>query len=178
MRHHLTLINGFLSAEKPGQAAEYVRKVQEDVEAIIPKRFCENETINLLCSSFGEKADRMGIRLNVQARVQQELPIPDMELCSVISNGLENAIHAVAHLEESWKWVEFYSEVRNNNLLIEIKNPYAGVIRMRDGLPLSAVENHGYGCSTIRAIAEYHRGHCLFEPKNGVFMLRVVLPLR
>lgn len=177
MRHHLTVINGFLSADTPQQAAKYIRKVQADVEAVTPKRFCENEIVNLLCSSFSDKAQRMGVRLMVEARLPRELFVSDTELCSVLSNGLENALHAVETLEGSCRKVTLYISVRRNKLLIEIKNPYIGEITMRDGLPVSNREGHGYGCRSIRTIAEHHRGLCTFEPESGVFTLRVVLPM-
>lgn len=177
MRHHLTAIDAYLSAENPQQAKEYIQKVQADVEAITPTRFCENELVNLLCSSFSGKAARLDVRLSVEAKLSKNLSISDTELCSVISNGLENALHAVAPLEESYKWVELFCGLRLNKLLIEIKNPYAGEIAMQDGLPVSHHEGHGYGCRSIRTIAEQNGGLCTFEPEHGVFTLRVMLPL-
>ena len=178
MRHHLNTINGFLSLGKPQEAEEYIKKVQADVEAITPKRFCENELVNLLCSSYSGKAERMGIRLNINAGVPKDLPVSDTELCSMLSNGLENAIRAVYALEESNRRVTFYCEQKSNRLLIEICNPYAGEIVIRDGLPTSDREGHGYGCRSIQSITARHRGLCSFEAKNGLFTLRVILPLK
>lgn len=57
MRHHLNMISGLLASGTPQQAQEYIQKVQSDVEAITSRRFCENETVNLLCSSFVQKAE-------------------------------------------------------------------------------------------------------------------------
>lgn len=178
MRHHLTMIEGFLNAGSPRQAEEYIKKVQADVEAITPKRYCSNETVNLLCSSFSEKAEHMGVRLTANVNLPQELSIPDTELCSVLSNGLENALHAVSSLERSLKWVDFYCEVRLNKLLVEIKNPCLNEIVMQDGIPSSGQKGHGYGCRSIRTISERHHGLCTFEAENEVFTLRVVLPLQ
>jgi len=176
MRHHLAAIDGFLSAENPQQAKEYIRKVQGDVDSIRPKRFCENELVNLICSSFAHKAEQQGIRLSVEARLPRQLTTSDTELCSILSNGLENALYAVAPLDASRKWTELYCGIRANKLLIEIKNPYGGKIAMRDGLPLSERKDHGYGCRSIRSITEQNGGLCTFEPERGVFTLRVVLP--
>ena len=177
MRHHLNAVEGFLSVGKLEQARDYIQKVHSDVEAITPKRFCENEIVNLLCSSFSGKAERMGVRLKAEVKLPQELSVSDTELCSLLSNGMENALHAVAVPEEPLKWVELYCGIRFNKLLIEIKNPCSGQITMRDGLPVSGREGHGYGCRSIRTIAEQHQGLCSFELKNGVFTLRVMLPL-
>ena len=178
MRHHLTAIDGFLAADQPQQAKEYIQKVQADVDAITPRHFCENELVNLLCSSFSDKAARMGIRFTAEARLPKELPVSDTELCSILSNGLENALHAASPLAEPLKWVELYCGIRLNKLLIEIKNPYAGQITMRNGLPVSGWEGHGYGCRSIQSIAAQNGGLCTFDAEQGVFTLRVMLPLK
>jgi len=176
MRHHLTAIDGFLSSGKEAQAREYIKKVQSDIEAITPRHFCGNELVNLLCSSFADKAEHKGIRLTVDAKLSQELSVPDTEFCSLLSNGLENALNAVSGLEASLRWVELYCGIRANKLLLEIKNPYVGEIIMEDGLPVSPREGHGYGCRSIRSVAEKNRGLCAFEADNGLFTLRVALP--
>ena len=177
IRHHLTAIQSFLSAGSPQQAEAYIKEVQTDVEAITPIQFCENELISLLCTSFSNKAGHMDVRLTVDARVPKQLPVSDTELCSILSNGLENALDAVSALELPLKWIEVYCGIRSSKLLLEIKNPYAGEITVRDGLPTASREGHGYGCRSIRAICERYHGICTFEPDNGLFTLRVVLPL-
>ena len=177
MRHHLNMIDGFLSADKAEQASEYIRRIQEDISTISLRRYCENEAMNLLCSSFAEKAAAMGVQLTMEVSLPKELTLSDTELCSMVSNGLENALHAVEELDKNRRWVQVSCRIRNSNLLLEIKNPYRGTVRMQEGVPLSGRENHGYGCHSIQTIARRNRGHCLFEPKDGVFTLRVALPL-
>lgn len=178
MRHHLTAISGFLSVGDTQQAQQYIQKVQSDVETITPKRFCENELINLLCSSFLTKAERNQVRLSVNARIPKSITISDTELCSLLSNALENALHAAQQMEEQERWVELYCGMKRNNLLIEVKNPYGGVVEMQDGVPVSRQAGHGYGCRSILAIAQQHHGHCSFEARGGLFTLQVILPMR
>ena len=177
MRHHLTAIDAFLSSNNPQQAAEYIRSVQADVETIIPKRFCENEIVNLLCSSFTRKAEHLDVALTVEARLPNRLTISDSELCSILSNGLENALHAVAPLDISRRRVSLYCGIKQNKFLLEIQNPYQGIISMRDGLPVSAQPGHGYGCRSIQAITQRHGGLCIFRAERGIFTLRVALPV-
>lgn len=96
MRHHLNMLDGLLSAGRPDEATAYIKNVQADIEAITPRRFCENHLVNLLCSSFTDKAQRQGAVLTVDASLPNDVAISDTELCSLLSNGLENALHAVA----------------------------------------------------------------------------------
>lgn len=178
MRHHLNAIDAFLSVGDAAQAQEYIRSVQADVEAITPKRYCENELVNLLCSSFTAKAEHQAVRLTVNAQVPNQLPLSDTSLSSLLSNGLENALHAVSALDEDERQIRFSCNTRAGKLLIEIKNPYRGEITMQNGLPVSPREGHGYGCRSILSIAQQHGGLCTFEAEQGLFTLRVVLPLQ
>lgn len=178
MRHHLTAISGFLAEGNPRQAEEYIQKVSSGIDAITPRRFCENHLVNLLCSSFVNRAENAGISLSVEAGLPEAVPLPDTELCAMLSNGLENALNATAGLEEARRWIRFYCGIRTGQLLLEIQNPYDGPVVLRDGLPVSGQEGHGHGCRSIRAIAGRNQGLCEFAPEDGVFTLRVVLPVQ
>ena len=177
MRHHLNMLDGLLSAGRPDEATAYIKNVQTDIEAITPRRFCENHLVNLLCSSFTDKAQRQGTVLTVDASLPNDVAISDTELCSLLSNGLENALHAVADLPADRKQISLYCGVRQNKLLIEIRNPCAGPIAMRDGLPVSDREGHGYGCRSIQAIAQRNGGLCVFSAQQGQFLLQIMLPV-
>lgn len=177
MRHHLNMLDGLLSAGRPDEATAYIKNVQADIEAITPRRFCENHLVNLLCSSFTDKAQRQGAVLTVDASLPNDVAISDTELCSLLSNGLENALHAVADLPADRKQISLYCGVRQNKLLIEIRNPCAGPIAMRDGLPVSDREGHGYGCRSIQAIAQRNGGLCVFSAQQGQFLLQIMLPV-
>mgnify|MGYP000953791484 CR=1 FL=1 len=178
MRHHLNAIDGFLAAGKPQQAEEYIRKVRSDIERITPKRYCDNELVNLLCSSFAGKAQRMGVRLEVDAKLPRELSVSDTELCAVLSNALENALRAVSDQPEADRWVTLYCGVRLGKLLVEIQNPCAEGLVMRDGLPVSERAGHGYGCRSIQTIAERRGGLCEFRARGGIFSMQFMLPVK
>ena len=177
MRHHLAAIDGFLAAGSPRQAREYIKRTQTDIEAIVPRRFCENELVNLLCSSFFERAERMRVLLKVEATVPGILAISNTELCALLSNGLENALNAAGAQEEGRRWVDLYCGVQMDKLLIEIRNPYSEPILFQDHLPVTDRPGHGYGCRSIRAIAEAHHGIYEFSAEGGIFAFSVALPV-
>ncbi|MBR6736268.1 MAG: sensor histidine kinase [Oscillospiraceae bacterium] len=178
MRHHLLALEGFLSSNKTQQAREYIEMIRSDLDSFTPVRYCENGLVNLLCSSFADKAKKLKAKFDVSVSLPDSLPISDTEICSIISNGLENAFNAISSLEEERRTVSFYCGIRRNKLLIEIKNPYSGKVTMHDGLPVSDNIGHGYGCRSIRTIAERKKGLCSFETENDTFILRVVLPMQ
>lgn len=178
MRHHLALIGGYLADGDLENAEKYVRLTQADIEDITPNRYCENNTVNLVLSSFVVKAKSMGVVLSVEAGLPQALSISETELCALLSNGLENAIAAAAQVaEEQFRKVRINCQTHKGNLLIFIENSFAGKVEMENGLPQSHREGHGFGVKSMVMIAEKYNGYCSFEAKDEIFTLRIVLPL-
>lgn len=178
VRHQLNLLDQLLSNEKLEQAQQFVKSAAADLDAVVPKRFCENETVNLLCSSYDTKAQNLGVRLKIRASLPEKLSLSDTELCSVISNGLENALRAASDTTLVDQWVSICCEVKKEQLLLQIQNSYSGQVIMENGLPVSKREGHGYGCLSIQTIVQNNHGLCSFAAEEGVFTLRVMIPLR
>ena len=134
--------------------------------------------MNLLLSAFRDKAKGRGVTLNIRASLPGELSLPDTELCTLLSNGMENALNAAAALPEGAEpAIDFYGGIKQNYLLLEIRNPYAGEIAMQDGIPLASGPERHYGCRSIQLIVQRRKGDCSFEACDGVFVLRIAIPL-
>ena len=177
MRHHFMVLHELLSGGKSAEAQSYIETISTNMDTIEPKRYCKHDIVNLLCTSFALKATQMDIQLNITARLPQTISISDPELCAILSNGLENALHAVEKLEPSFRYVDFYCEAKQNKLLIEIKNPYIREVIMENGIPISNEPGHGYGCQSIHSITQQHHGICTFQTEQNIFILRIVLPI-
>ena len=136
MRHHLALINGYAAEGNLEKIKEYLSQTEMEIDAITPKRYCANETVNLVLSSFEAKSAEMNVTLCIEANLPETLSISDTELCSLFSNALENAIFAASKLmEKKARRVYLRTLVNNNKLLISTKNAYAGTIQMEGEFP-------------------------------------------
>lgn len=178
MRHHLALIGGYLADGDLEKAEKYVRLTQADIEDITPNRYCENNTVNLILSSFAAKAKSRGVVLAVEAGLPRSISISETELCALLSNGLENAIEAAAQVaDEQFRKVRISCQTHKGNLLVFIENSFTGKVAMESGLPQSLREGHGFGVKSMAMIAEKYNGYCSFEAKDEIFTLRIALPL-
>lgn len=179
MRHHITYLQSLAIEGNIEKIKGYLRVAEQDIDAVTPVRFCENETVNLILSSFASKAKQSGIELKVDAKLPDTLPFSDTELCSLLSNGLENAFTAAAAVSDARNSVvSVMVTVHRDHLLILIKNPYVGIIEIKDGLPQPSREGHGYGTRSIATIADAYSGQAIFSAEDGIFTLKIMLPLR
>jgi sensor histidine kinase regulating citrate/malate metabolism len=173
MRHHFSLLQGLASEERIEEIKEYLRTARSDMDAITPTRFCENETVNLILSAFATKAKQSGILLTVEARLPDSLPLSDTELCSLLSNAMENAIHACEKIADSNKrniQLRVYS--KNTKLCLDIRNCYQIEPLFEQGLPVSKDQGHGFGTKSMVHIVEKHGGVFQFSVKDGWFIFQ------
>ena len=89
------------------------------------------------CTFFFEnKAKTVNVTLITKVKLPKKLDIPDTEFCSILSNGLENAITAVSKIDDtSLRTVHLNCFINKNKLLILIKNSYLGEIKKKDRIP-------------------------------------------
>lgn len=178
LRHHLSLLSELTVEGNLERIKEYLKHVQADLNRITPSRFCRNEMVNLIFASFEARAAPCGVRLSIDADLPENIPIPETELCTLLSNGLENAIAAAAGVTaHGQKEVRISCRPHKGNLLIFIENSFEGNVIIKDGLPESDREGHGYGTKSMAMIAKRHDGYCSFAAKEGVFTLKIVVPL-
>ncbi len=178
MRHHLSLLSGYLESGEISKAGEYIRQTQNGIDTIVPVQYCENNSVNLILSYFATRAKERDVMFSAKATIPAALPLSDTELCALLSNGLENAVTAAAQMNEDARpTVRFNCQPHKDKLLIYISNPYRGTVKMRDELPESCRPGHGFGVKSIKLIVEKYAGYCSFEAKDDLFTLKVVLPL-
>lgn len=172
LRHYLQIIYDY-AAEGNAAAIEcYIHSIQGEIEDTVVQEYCKNESVNLILSSYHGKAKRQGVELSVSAGVPQELD-GELDVCVLLANGIENALHASYGIEDAKITVECNRYA--GKTVIQIKNAYQGEIKFADGLPVSGREGHGFGTKSIAALAESHGGAADFSAKDGTFTLRAVM---
>lgn len=173
MRHHFAHLQSLAAKEQLQEIQEYLRTAQSDMDAITPIRFCENETINLILSAFAAKAKQAGILLTVDTKLPDSLPFSDTELCSLLSNALENAIQASKHIPDSNKRIiRLRAYSKNSKLCIDIRNRYQIEPNFHQGLPISDEQGHGFGTKSMVNIIEKHGGVFQFLVREGWFIFQ------
>ena len=106
--------------------------------------------------------------------IPQQLSNSDIDLTSILSNGLENAFKAVMLLENE-RFIELNMQEKCGKLLISIENNYLNEPIFIDGIPISKEKDHGFGTQSIAYTVEKLHGNCQFSTHQHHFKLRVVI---
>lgn len=179
LRHHLQYLLSCIENGQTERAKEYISGIYAEIEAQKIRRYCENEAVNLILSAFAERAERTGIEMDVRGELPSLVSIGDNDLCVILSNALENALHACLPLVTAGTactiGVEFRFLAQNGRLFLQIVNPCREDVRFEKGIPVSSRPGHGIGVQSICAVVERHGGGCTFLAENGQFILRMFL---
>lgn len=178
LRHHLNLLQEYARQGDLAHIQNYLIQASADLDRITPLRFCSNEAVNLILSHYTTLAEHRHIQLECSIQLPEALPIPETQLCVLLSNALENAVNAVENLPENARVIQVTLRLYRNNLLISIENPIHDPVILVDGLPQSTRPNHGYGTRSIAAIVKNNNGQLLFTTENGAFRMQAAIPAK
>lgn len=177
MRHHMQYLSSSIENGQYGQAQEYIQKIYSEIEANKVTVFCENEVANLIFSSFAKRAKDSGIRMQVRAEISRCIPVAESDLCVLLSNALENALHAC--IEQGKKGRAGVIEVtiyeKSEKLFLQIINSCGEDVVFDDEIPVTNRSGHGIGVRSICAIVEKYDGMYTFLVRDGEFILRISL---
>lgn len=177
MRHHLQYLSACIENGQEEQAQAYISGICKEIESQKIQNYCENEAANLILSSFAGRAKKDGITMKVQGTLPAFTIVSDSDLCVLLSNALENAIHACQPLALEGKActidVQFYE--RNGKLFLQMENPCEKPVHFEKGIPVSDREGHGIGVQSICAIVQRYGGIYTFLVQDGQFILRLSL---
>lgn len=175
MRHFLANISAFIDNDETEKAKEYISEVLQSVDQTTMHKYCKNEIVNMILSSHENEIKANQIELQHSIQIPEHLPFSDVDLTSILSNALENAIHAVLPLEAEKRKIVLDLRMNGEKLLISVKNTFAEMPQIVDGMPLSKKAGHGFGTQSIRYITEKMNGNCQFTVKEDWFIVRVVV---
>lgn len=154
MRHRLNTIASMIKNEDYDEALDYMAQSCETLDSIKPDLYCQNPVLNAVISYYFQKAQSMGIRIEYDIALPNEVSINVTELSTVFANAFQNAINACAELPEEKRVIKCKC-LCYPNLIFSISNPYAGTINVdSDGFPVSDKLGHGIGTRSIKAFCK------------------------
>lgn len=175
LRHHLQYVLSCIINGQEEQAQAYISDICREIDAQKVHQYCENEAANLILSAFSKRAKKDDIDMNVQGTLSASNPISDSDLCVLLSNALENAIHACRKLAAEGTActidVRFYEQ--GGRFFLQVTNPCGEGVRFEKGIPVSDRPEHGVGVQSICAIVKRHGGVYSFSVRDGRFILRL-----
>lgn len=177
LRHHMQYLSSCIENGRYEQAQGYIHEICSEIETNHVSVFCENEAANLIFSAFAKRIEDYGISLSIETGIPQGIPVSESDLCVLLSNALENALHACQKQKEKGAdaMISISAYEKNKKLFLQIINSCDADIPFDHGIPVTDNIGHGIGVRSICAIVERYGGIYSFSVKDNMFILRVSL---
>lgn len=176
MKGHTVTLSGLLATGKTKEALEYLKGVEAEMNTL-SGQFCANPYLNAVFVHYSGKLEEIGAEYRFHIQVGEE-ELPYMELCQILSNGLENAYDALKGLAIEKREVSVQMKYSRDYLLIRIRNSCRDDLHVEKGtVPATDKEghDHGFGLVTVQEAAQRLDGEMFCYTENEKFVLDVMI---
>lgn len=183
IKNHLLLAHYMMVQNKYEEADTIITETLDHTESAVfgPNYSSGNSIIDAILAGKAATCRNAGITYNCTLDEIPDLSISALDISSVLSNLLDNAIEAATDSEDPS--IEVRIVVLNNYLIIYVKNSFSEHPQTdQSGRKLLSLKRtntalHGYGTQIIRDIADKYRGSFEWLVDGRFFKATVLLSI-
>lgn len=181
MKQHLQAIEQLIVNQSSTAAKQYL----DEYKAQKPMResfLTGNIAVDALLTAKLLACERHGIDFKVSQCPLNNLPISEIDFCTIVGNLLDNAIEGTLRIANTCKprYIHLYFSRVYDMFIIRCENPANSLtIRKINNRFLTSKDDapiHGFGIPNIISIAEHAEGFCAFDIEGTEFVATVTLP--
>lgn len=174
-KNHMICVQGLLDAQEYDEAREYVHGITLR-KTILSKEFASGNSIaDALLSDKAERAERIGAELQFNGVIFED--IPSVDLCTILSNALDNAIEACEKISsDEPKIILVKCSYIKHIQFILISNPVAEDVKIiNNTVETSKADKniHGIGLYNIRRTVAQYEGEFEISCKDKMFVMDI-----
>ena len=177
-RQHLHVIVGLTESGKMEELRAYLKEYESEfVDA--HATFCANGAMDAIAGYYAATAAQKNIPLAWQLNLPEKLPMREADLCMVLGNLLENALHASQKLPPEQRQVKVMARMLSPAMLgLLVENRYVGVLKRQQGtLHSTKHDGMGIGLVSIQTAVSRYGGSMTVETENCLFRVNILLNL-
>ena len=190
IKKKLEKLKGLLEEEQNGSssnndAKEVIDSIGGSVRNIKNIRFCEEPTVNMILNLKSRRAEALGIEMDISAAVTEDTGIAELDISSVVSNLIDNAIRAASEYkdtkdkevsssgEKDRAYVKVGIGMVNGNLVVRTENPTVIKGEIDDVSALKTTKDnsdhtHGLGLKILQNIVKRYQGNLTVDIRNNL----------
>lgn len=184
LKNHAQTMLAFLELKQQTELKAYLQELSGSFDQVDQVLRTGNVMADAILNSKLSLAETQGLPVHVTATVPAASGIPDVSLCTILGNLLDNALEACLRLADSEeRFIRVYISPMKGQLYISVTNAAPGKAKKENGKFLSSKPGrdsrarHGFGLSQIDRMVKHLGGYVNRQQEEGVFATEVMLPI-
>ncbi len=181
IKNHFSYIRLLNRERRQEELDRYLAQLADNWIEPLTSIDCGNRCLSSVLNLELAKARAKGFSMDCRVIVPPELPFADVQLCSLLTNIIDNAIEACERNELAGARIDVGINQRGSSLYICVLNPLPEgavpelITAERTSKP--DTQAHGYGKKIIRSIVREYNGQMVQSADNGRFRVDVMLDM-
>ena len=176
MKHHLLILREYGQEKQWDSLMSYLNELSDDILVSQKAMWTQVGILDTLLEQKKAKAESKGIAFRIRADRIGELPFSDMEISTLFSNLLDNAIEACEKIPDDRRWIEIHITRKSAMLYITISNSIKGRPLEKEGKLITNKQNHqlhGYGIKSVQKIVRKYEGDFSYQIRESEFIVTI-----
>lgn len=182
IKNHDFYLKELLESGHIQQAMEYLERNNTADSALLKTYESGNYTVDVILNHAMTVARKQNVEIVPEILIPRELPWSEGDICSLLSNLLDNAIEAASKSGQEHPQVTFRMWPRQEYLFIRVMNPVNDSISENQRLSLKTTKGdsgtHGFGTRVMKRIVAQNNGSIRFSMENNTFITDVMLEIQ
>ena len=179
MHNHFLLLQNYLAEGKIAEAQDYLEKLNGNKVVGGGERWTGIEAIDYILGQKIASARQRQIKITINAEYPKDCRIEPVDLCTIITNLLDNAIEATEKCPEYIdKKIDITIRRIHQFILIRITNSTATPPVQHNGQLITTKKDkqkHGWGVKSVLSAAEKYNGTVKYDYADFMFLVSVML---
>lgn len=141
------------------------------------RQYCQITLVNAALATYLTRAEELKIPVTAHIVVPQEKAGLSLDMAIVLSNLIENAIHASEKQPKGQQAISLLTLYQGDILSVLVKNRYDGQVILDDqGLPVTKAKGHGIGMKSLDHFRQTYDASVLCTYEDGWFSTYIRVP--
>lgn len=177
LKNHLNILEDYLRHKEYEKAYNYMVKLREPILKIEEYAPSGNQVIDMILNDKFAIAEKDNINVNQEIDIIGKVGISDKDLCTVLSNLLDNAIEACGKCIDQRPWIDITIRKISNGLILKVSNSMNGNVFISEEKYLTTKEDrkrHGIGLDSINYVLKKYNANIKIESGDQTFDVSIV----
>lgn len=177
-KRHVRALESLIQSDHLAEAQQYKESLFQKLNELQPSIQCDNPLLSAILNHVFLKAEQRHIALKMDLQGEEQLSmLAGVDLTTIASNLLDNAVDAVSELLEEQRYIHFAVAFQMGEIMIHVENPTKNDLKREGNTVVSTKEGHfGLGLKNVGMVVKKYKGNFKTDVEDGIFIAAITIP--